>query len=243
MSILTITLIGTLVCAFGTTLGAFLIVILKKTNNILMSSIIGIAAGLMLSVVTFDLIPESIETGGLLLAVAGTIIGIVFAIILDYFLSFLNIIKKYGKHLKTALLLALALSAHNFPEGLAIGTGFIKGVNFGLKIAIVIAFHDIPEGAAVAAPLLKSSLKRWQILILTALTALPTAIGTYIGAVLGNISNVFVSLCLGFASGTMLYIVVGELIPESKELSKGILSTLSTLLGLLLGLLLVSFFG
>ncbi|MCX7903798.1 MAG: ZIP family metal transporter [Caloramator sp.] len=243
MSILTITLIGTLVCAFGTTLGAFLIVILKKTNNILMSSIIGIAAGLMLSVVTFDLIPESIETGGLLLAVAGTIIGIVFAIILDYFLSFLNIIKKYGKHLKTALLLALALSAHNFPEGLAIGTGFIKGVNFGLKIAIVIAFHDIPEGAAVAAPLLQSSLKRWQILILTALTALPTAIGTYIGAVLGNISNVFVSLCLGFASGTMLYIVVGELIPESKELSKGILSTLSTLLGLLLGLLLVSFFG
>lgn len=243
MNILTITLIGTLVCAFGTTFGAFLIVILKKTNNILLSSIIGIAAGLMLSVVTFDLIPESIETGGLLLAVVGTIIGIAFAIILDYFLSYLNIIKKYGKHLKTALLLALALSAHNFPEGLAIGTGFIKGINFGLKIAIVIAFHDIPEGAAVAAPLLQSSLKRWQILILTALTALPTAIGTYVGAVLGNISNVFVSLCLGFASGTMLYIVVGELIPESKELSKGILSTLSTLLGLLLGLLLVSFFG
>ncbi|WDU82586.1 ZIP family metal transporter [Caloramator sp. Dgby_cultured_2] len=74
-------------------------------------------------------------------------------------MSYLNIIKKYGKHLKTALLLALALSAHNFPEGLAIGTGFIKGINFGLKIAIVIAFHDIPEGAAVAAPLLQSSLK------------------------------------------------------------------------------------
>jgi len=242
MDILSITLIGTAVCALGTTLGAFIIVSLKKTNNILMAGIIGAAAGLMLSVVTFDLIPEAIEVGGLFLALLGTLIGIVFAIILDSSLSHFEIVKKYGKHIKTAILLILALSAHNFPEGLAIGVGFTKEIKFGIELAIVIAVHDIPEGAAVAAPLIQSNLKPWKILLLTGLTALPTAFGAFFGAVLGNISNMFTSICLGFASGTMLYIIVGELIPESKELFKGIFSTISTLIGIILGLLLVSYF-
>lgn len=239
-NILLITLIGTLVCAVGTTLGAFIIVTIKRSNNIFMSSIIGIAAGLMLSVVTFDLIPEAIETGGLDTALIGTIIGIIFAVALDSILPHFEIVKRYGRHFKTALLLALGLAAHNFPEGLAIGTGFIGSISLGTKISLVIAFHDIPEGAAVAAPLINSSLKKWQILLITALTALPTAVGSFVGAVLGNLSQFFISLFLGFASGTMLYIVVGELIPESKELFKGLISTLSTLLGILIGLILVS---
>jgi zinc transporter, ZIP family len=239
-NIIFITLLGTLISGLGTALGGVIATGFRKTNNLLMSSIMGIAGGLMLAVVTFDLIPEAIHMGGLGLTLGGVFIGVLFVSLLDIFLPHTAMLKKHGKHIKTALLLAFGLAAHNFPEGLAIGSGFIGGQALGIKLAIVIGLHDIPEGAAVASPLMQSRLTRAKIILFTALTALPTAIGVYIGAVLGEISTTFITICLGFAGGTMLYIVCGELIPDSKELSKGIFSTISVIIGLILGLLIVA---
>lgn len=205
-----------------------------------MSAIMGIAGGLMLSVVTFDLIPEAIHISNFNTVLLGIIIGVIFISILDFLLPYSNFIKRYGNSIKIALLLALGLAAHNFPEGLAIGSGFKGSSILGFEIAFVIAMHDIPEGAAVAAPLLNSRLSRIKIILFTALTALPTALGAYIGACLGEISNNFIAVCLGFASGTMLYIVCGELIPESKENYKGIFSNISIIIGFLIGFLIIS---
>lgn len=237
-----ITLVATLVCGIGTSLGAVLATSFKKSNNIIMSSIMGIAGGLMLSVVTFDLIPEAILMGGLYKTLLGVFIGVVFVTILDIFLPHTKLLKKYGSHVKTSLLLGIGLAAHNFPEGLAIGSGFIGGEALGLKLAIVIGLHDIPEGAAVASPLMQSRLGRFKIILLTALTALPTSIGAYAGALLGEISTTFITICMGFAGGTMLYIVCGELIPESKDLFKGIFSTISVIIGIVIGLLIIAAF-
>lgn len=238
--ILLITAIGTIVCGIGTALGAVIATSFRKSSNVVMSSIMAIAGGLMLSVVTFDLIPEAILMGGLGLTLTGIFIGVVFVSLLDMFLPDTSLLKKYGKHIKTALLLGIGLAAHNFPEGLAIGSGFMGGRTLGFKLALVIGMHDIPEGAAVASPLMQSRLSRVKIILLTALTALPTAIGAYIGAILGDISKTFITLCLSFAGGTMLYIVCGELIPESKDLFKGIFSTISIIIGIVLGILITS---
>jgi zinc transporter, ZIP family len=241
-SIAAVTIIGTLVCGIGTSLGAVLATGFRKSSNIVMSSIMSIAAGLMLSVVTFDLIPEAILMGGLYVTLLGILIGVVFVTTLDMFLPHTSIFKKHGKHIKTSLLLGIGLAAHNFPEGLAIGSGFMGGNSLGTELSLVIGLHDIPEGAAVAAPLMRSSMSRLKIILLTALTALPTAIGALIGGILGNLSKTFTTLCLGFAAGTMLYIVCGELIPESKDLFKGIFSTISTIIGIVLGLMITSMF-
>lgn len=235
-----ITIIGTLVCGVGTALGAVIATCFRKSNNIIMSSIMAMAGGLMLSVVTFDLIPEAVLIGGLPLTLTGIFIGVVFVTLLDIFLPDKLILKKYGKYIKTAILLALGLAVHNFPEGLAIGSGFIGGKELGLKLALIIGLHDIPEGAAIASPLMQSRLSKFRIILFTAITAIPTAIGAYVGAVLGEISNIFITLCISFAAGTMLYIVCGELIPESKGLFKGVFSTISIIIGIVMGLIIIS---
>ncbi|TDT62379.1 ZIP family metal transporter [Fonticella tunisiensis] len=240
--ITTAALIGTVVCGMGTGAGAVIATGFRKSNNIVMSSIMSIAAGLMLAVVAFDLIPEAILMGGLNITLFGILFGVAFVTILDIFLPHTKVLKKYGRHVKTALLLGIGLAAHNFPEGLAIGSGFMGGQSLGIELALVIGLHDIPEGAAVAAPLMQSGLGRIKIILLTVLTALPTAVGALAGGILGNISKIFITLCLGFAAGTMLYIVCGELIPESKDLFKGIFSTISTIIGVILGLIITSAF-
>lgn len=242
-NVLLITLVGTLISGIGTSLGAALAVSFKKSNKMVLSMIMGIAGGLMLSVVTFDLIPEAVNIGGLSITLIGILIGIIFVTILDINLPETAIIKRYGKQIKTALILAIGLAAHNFPEGLAMGSGFIGGQQLGFEISIVIGLHDVPEGAAVAAPLMNSSIKKWKVILLAALTAVPTAIGVYIGAILGQISSVFITLCLGFAGGTMLYIVCGELIPQSRDTFRGVMSTISIMIGIVGGFLITAAFG
>lgn len=235
-----ITLIATLVCGGGTSLGGILAVTFRKSNNAVLSAIMGIAGGLMLSVVTFDLIPEAILMGGMKKAFLGIFIGVVFVTALDLLMPETKLVKRYGTQFKTALLLGIGLAAHNFPEGLAIGSGFMGGNTLGFELLLVIGLHDIPEGAAVASPLMQSSLSKGMIVLFTFLTAVPTSLGAYVGAVLGEISPAFTTICLGFAGGTMLYIVCGELIPESKDLSKGVFSTIAIILGVILGILITS---
>jgi ZIP family zinc transporter len=236
-NVIGITIIGTLVCSCGTSLGAVITTGFKKTNNLIMSSIIAIAGGLMLSIVTFDLIPEAIEVGGLSIMLLGFGIGIGFVTIVDLIIPKTIIFKNAGSNVKTGLILAIGLAAHNFPEGLAIGSAFMGATSLGLELIIVIGLHDIPEGAAVAASFMTTRLSRTKIILLTALTALPTALGAYVGATVGEISSTFITVCLGFAGGTMLYIVCGELIPQSKILKSGVFSTLSIITGVILGLL------
>lgn len=236
-NILLITLIAGGVSFLGTFLGGIIGVAFKGRGNILISSIMSIAAGLMIAVVTFDLIPEAIHMGGMPTTLLGILVGVIFVTLMDMYLPSVPLIKSKGGYVKTSILLGISLAAHNFPEGLAIGSSFSAGQSLGIGLCIVIGLHDIPEGAAVAAPLLKSSMSRKKILFFTGLTALPTALGAFCGALISGVSNVFITMSLGFAGGTMLYIVCGELIPESKSLFKGVFSTISVIIGLVIGLI------
>lgn len=240
MNILTITLIAGGVSFIGTLLGGCIGVAFKRKSNTVISSIMSIAAGLMIAVVTFDLIPEAIHLGGITTALIGIFIGVLFVTLMDIYLPTIPTIKEKGNHIKTSILLGVSLAAHNFPEGLAIGSSLTAGGSLGIGLCIVIGLHDIPEGATVSANLIKSSMPRAKILLLTGLTALPTAIGGLVGAFVSEVSPVFITLSLGFAGGTMLYIVCGEMIPESKNLFKGVFSTISVIIGLVLGLIITS---
>lgn len=239
-NVLFITLIAGFASFLGTIIGGFIGISFKGKSTTLISSIIGITAGIMIAVVTFDLIPEAINIGGITKTLIGIFIGVIFVTLIEIYLPLTPYIKNKGNHIKTSILIGVSLCAHNFPEGIAIGSSFIAGSSLGIGLCIIIALHDIPEGATVAMPLLKSSISKKKILLLTTLTSLPTGIGALIGSVVSKISEDFITLSLGFAGGTMLYIVCGELIPESKSLSKGVLSTISVIIGLVIGLLITT---
>jgi zinc transporter, ZIP family len=232
---ISIVVIGSIVSLIGTMIGASLGVIVKKPSNRFLGSIIGFAGGLMLSVVVFDLIPEAIVKWNFFGTISLCIIGIIVIAIIDNKINLDNV----NKHLKVAFMAALGLMIHNFPEGIIMGCGFAAGGTLGIKMALIIAIHDIPEGIAVSAPLMASEVKVPKILFYAFITAFPTAIGTWVGTYIANISVNVLGACLSFASGIMLYVVCGEMIPESSKLWDGVTSTIGTLSGIIIGLIMV----
>ena len=236
----TITILGLLFGIAGTTLGGILAFFINSKSKRLLSFILEFAAGLMLSVVCFDLLPEAFELGGVPLSCIGVIAGTVIVIVLDDLVKRLEIVRRTIENkniLKAGILMATAISLHNFPEGVAVGSGFDASVKLGLSIALVIAIHDIPEGIAVALPLRLGGISPARVIGLVFLSGIPTGIGAFFGAILGEISKEAIAICLGFAGGAMMYIVCSELIPEAKRIHRGKLSSGGNLLGVLCGIL------
>lgn len=232
-NILLIIVYGSIISLIGTMIGASLGVMVKKPSDRLLGAVIGFAGGLMLSIVVFDLIPEALDKWDLKSTLFFCACGIITIIILDNKISS----NSTDKNLKVATAAAIALMIHNLPEGVIMGCGFAAGGTLGLKMSLVIAIHDIPEGIAVAAPLMASKVKPYKILWYAFVTAFPTAIGSWFGAYIGNISPKVLCGSLAFASGIMLYVVCGEMIPESSRLWDGVTSTIGTLIGVILGLI------
>ncbi len=147
------------------------------------------------------------------------------------------------------LVMMAAIALHNLPEGMVIGASYAITPDItsnifsgsGFIMAVVIGLHNIPEGMAVAVPLISGGMKKPKAVLLTALSGLPTVFGALLGYALGGINQIMLTLSLGFASGAMLYVVFGELLPEAILMWKSKLPALSLFIGLLSGFLLVMF--
>lgn len=158
------TLMGLFFGTFGTTIGGIIGVILNKNSNKFLSFILSFASGLMMSVICFDLIPEAIKITNLFNIIIGLLFGITVMIICDLLVE-----KKFNTNnkflgeknslLKTGLIVSIGLAIHNFPEGLAIGSGFEASMKLGLSLALAIALHDIPEGISMAVPMKNGGMK------------------------------------------------------------------------------------
>ena len=147
------------------------------------------------------------------------------------------------------LVMMTAIALHNLPEGMVIGASYAITPNLtsnlfsgaGFVMAIVIGLHNIPEGMAVSVPLISGGMGKTKATLLTALSGLPTVFGALIGYALGGINQIMLTLSLGFASGAMLDVVFGELLPEAILMWKSKLPALSLFIGVLVGFLLVMF--
>lgn len=237
-NIFIIVVLSALISLIGTMIGASIGVIVKKPTEKFLGALLGFAGGLMLSIVVFDLIPESIEKWSFFGTIFFCIFGIIIIIFIDNILSVKD--KNMNNHAKVAFMTSLGLMLHNFPEGIIMGCGFLAGKSLGLKMSLIIAIHDIPEGMAVSAPLMVSKVRVSKILFYVFITALPTALGAWIGIFAGSISPNTLGACLATASGIMLYVVCGELLPESAKIWDGITSTIGVLCGVLLGLIMIN---
>jgi ZIP family zinc transporter len=222
----------------GTGLGGLITFFIKNPTKRFMAVLLGFTSGIMISVVCFDLLPEAFRMGGIEVSLVGITLGVGIILIVEHFIPQRVSIKYSGDFnlLKSGILLGIGIAIHNFPEGLAVGSGFAANDYLGLGLAIVITIHDMPEGIAMAAPLKMGGVGRAKILLYTILAGIPMGIGAFIGELLGEISRMFICLCLSFAGGAMLYITCGELIPKTQSIYKGRISTIGMILGIMCGI-------
>ena len=134
------------------------------------------------------------------------------------------------------MIVSIGLAIHNFPEGLAIGSGFDASLKLGYSLAIAIALHDIPEGISMAVPMKNGGIKTSKVIFCVILSGITTGVGAYFGAIIGNVSQSVIAICLAFAAGAMLYIVSGELVPESNKLYNGRMNAIGNIIGFVLGI-------
>ena len=106
-------------------------------------------------------------------------------------------------------------------------------------LAILIGLHNIPEGMAVAVPLVSGGMSKWRSVLITALTGFPTILGAIIGFTVGAMGPAALALSLSFASGAMLYVVFGELLPESILMWQSKLPAAATIAGMLTGMVII----
>ncbi len=234
MSTFNAMIIGSLVGVIGTGLGGAATYFFKNPSARFFSGIMGITAGLMLSIVVFDLLPHAFDIAGLTLGTIGILIG---AILISFFDMIIENMDIAGGFIKEGILLGIAIALHNFPEGLAVGSGFMVSQSLGVDIALVIALHDFPEGLAMATPFSAGGIPPYKNVIYTVLAGIPTGIGALIGVLTGGISPYFIGLNLGIAGGAMLYVTCGDIIPEARNIYKGEISILGMILGIIGGII------
>ncbi|MBN1438677.1 MAG: ZIP family metal transporter [Anaerolineales bacterium] len=119
--------------------------------------------------------------------------------------------------LKTGALLAIGITVHNIPEGIAVGAGYVHLPAFGVFIALAILLHNIPEGIATALPLCQGGLHRWDALRVSVLSGLAEPVGALAAALFLKSFEVLIPGALAFAGGVMMFITLDELIPAARE--------------------------
>ena len=141
------------------------------------------------------------------------------------------------------VVMACAIALHNVPEGMTIGASYASsdGVmgRAALVLAVLIGLHNIPEGMAVSVPLISGGMAKWKAVCITAASGIPTVIGAVLGYWLGEIGPLGLCMSLGFASGAMLYVVFGEILPQAIIMYRSKLPAFSAIAGILVGMLII----
>ena len=277
---LTIFLITALTGVGGLALGGGFAAAIHSPSDRSVSLLLRFTAGVMVSVVCFDLIADATENSAVWQVIVWILIGYFGTYLLNCWIDKqAHHSHSHGGHdhhhhhdhhghdhhhdhagehtdprqemcacghhtLHTAgLVLAAAVALHNMPVGMAIGATFAGAAQAaghgGILAALIIGLHNLPEGMSIAAPLLSSGSRPAAAIGVAALSGLPTILGALLGYSLGTMNPTLLCVSLSFAAGAMLYVIFGELLPESERLWQHKLSGLATMLGLLLGLALI----
>jgi ZIP family zinc transporter len=243
--------IGTLFTWGVTALGASLVFFFKTINQKVLNLMLGFAAGVMIAASFWSLLAPAIEMAeesgkkGWVPAVVGFLAGGLFLYGVDKILPHLHMSKKTedAEGLKTSwqrsVLLVMAITLHNIPEGLAVGVAFgalannpdIGVLTGAIALCIGIGLQNFPEGAAVSIPLRREGFSRFKAFNYGQISGAVEPISGVLGALLVFYVAPILPYALSFAAGAMIFVVVEELIPESQTGNDTDLSTIGAMAG------------
>lgn len=147
------------------------------------------------------------------------------------------------KLVNTGLLLAVGITLHNLPEGIAVGAGYLQNPKFGLFIAVAILLHNIPEGIATALPLCKGGVCRWDAFKVALLSGLAEPVGALLASIFLVTFKNLVPGALAFAGGVMVFITLDELIPTAREFGHEHYVAIGIIIGSMFVFILSGIFG
>lgn len=221
MNAIIIGTLGSLVAGLATSLGALPVFFFNRMSQRLYANMLGFSAGIMLAATFFSLLVPALQRGNIIQVISGFGAGVLFLELADRIIPHEHFLRgKEGmkSHFRRVFLLILALTIHNFPEGMSVGVGFAAGdMPKAMALAIGIGIQNIPEGTAVALPLRGLGFSRRYAFGIATLTGLVEPIGGFCGACLVVIFSKILPVALAFAAGCMLHVTCSELIPEAHE--------------------------
>lgn len=237
--------IGSLIAGLGTSVGALAVALIPRISERVEDALLSLAAGVMLAASFFSLLLPAIDSARQhsatpSLAAMTVIIGIMAGALLLYAIHHFTphehfIVGREGPDttgLRRIWLFVIAITIHNFPEGMAVGIGFAAGgESNGTPLATGIWLQNIPEGLAVSTSLIALGYSRLQAFTFSSLTGLVEPIGGAIGAAAAWLAEPAMPWTLGFAAGAMLFVISGEIIPETHRGGYRTLATFSLLSG------------
>ena len=280
---LTVTLMTLIAGVGGTGLGGILGALVRTESNRIVSLLLSATSGVMISIVCFELMVESLEVaqsvfsdGAVFVVCIAVLVGMAVVFLLNWLIDKrtegevphtasslhpkthdnideLSHIDHYNQHLKehapkrelwvAGVVIACAIALHNIPEGMSIGASYNidteGGVSMALILAVLIGLHNIPEGMAVSVPLVAGGMKRIKAALLTAASGAPVVLGAWLGYWIGDIGAIGLAASLGFASGAMLYVVFGEIIPQAVLMYRSKVPAFFVIIGMLIGMIII----
>lgn len=245
--------IGLIIPLLGTMLGAAFVFLMKDQMSArLQKLLLGFASGVMVAASVWSLLIPAMEMeeGGsawsVVPAAVGFLLGMGFLLLLDEMTPHLHIGTDTPEgprsHLSRTAMLALAVTIHNLPEGMAVGVVFagaeegVTGLTMAgaLAVSIGIAIQNIPEGAIISMPMRAAGNSRWRSFLIGSLSGAVEPVGGLAVVLLASMMTPVLPYMLAFAAGAMFYVVIEELIPEASEGEHSNLSTIGFAVGFVL---------
>ncbi|MBQ3324109.1 MAG: ZIP family metal transporter [Muribaculaceae bacterium] len=246
-------IIGLFIPLLGTMLGSAFVFMMKDQMSVkLQKALLGFASGVMVAASVWSLLIPAMEINAgqgamaVTAAAVGFLLGIGFLLIIDVLTPHLHISTDIPEgprsHLSRTAMLALAVTIHNLPEGMAVGVVFAgaqigtTSISFASAIAISlgIAIQNIPEGAIISMPMCAAGNSRWRSFLIGSLSGAVEPVGAIIVLMLTSTVLPVLPYLLAFAAGAMFYVVIEELIPEASSGQHSNISTIGFAVGFVL---------
>lgn len=248
MNTLTLGFLASLIAGLGTGIGALPVLLPVDPSERTQGILLGLGGGIMLAATSFSLIVPGTEVAiqlgstpamAAFTMVGGVLLGGGFLWLAHNAFPHEHIFKGQegpaAQNLKRIWLFIIAITLHNFPEGLAVGVGFGGGEQAGaLALAVGIGLQNIPEGLVVAIALRQLSYSPLYALSVSTLTGLVEPVGGLIGAGIVSVAQPILPWGMAFAAGAMLFVIVDDIIPDIDQKSFGQRGTLGVMVGFVL---------
>ena len=239
--------LGSLIAGLGTGVGAIPIFFRRKWGHAGQAILLSVAAGIMLGATVFSLIVPALDVAqamgsselGAAIEVGTSIVAGALAVWgLHAVIPHTHFVKgadsrptlQLGRH----WLFILAITIHNFPEGLSVGVAYGDKASTGFAVALGIGLQNLPEGLAVAAALISDGFRRSRAFLIALMTGLVEPVGGLVGAIAVSLSDTILPFALGSAAGAMLFVISGEVIPETHREGREHYATMSLVAGFVL---------